>query len=84
MPHVEIWVKGQIDNHWSGWFDDMEITQTDQDETLLKGWVVDQSAVYGLLSRVRDLGLALVSVTLSEGESQEQTKNYPDDGGFKW
>ena len=72
MQHVEIRVKGHIDEHWSAWFDDLEITQAGQDETLLRGLVVDQSAAFGLLARVRDLGLALVSVTLSEIENQEE------------
>jgi hypothetical protein len=71
MPHVEIWVKGQIDAHWSDWFGDLVITHTQHDETVLKGFVVDQSALYGLLARLRDLGLALVSVAFSEGERQE-------------
>jgi hypothetical protein len=69
MQRVEIRVRGHIDEHWSAWFDDLEITHTDQDETLLRGLVADQSAVYGLLARVRDLGLALVSVILLEIEN---------------
>lgn len=69
MQQVEIRVKGQIDEHWSAWFDDLEITHTDQDETLLRGIVADQSAVYGLMARLRDLGLMLVAVTLSETEN---------------
>ena len=77
MQEVEIRVKGHIDEHWSGWFDDLEISQTGQDETLIRGTVADQSAVFGLLARVRDLGLALVSVTLSEtGNIEEKTSSY--------
>jgi len=59
---VEIRVKGQIDERWSAWFEGLTITYTDQGETLLKGKVADQAALYGLLARLRDLGLALVSV----------------------
>jgi hypothetical protein len=73
MQQVEIRVRGHIDEHWSAWFDDLEITtHTDQDETLLRGLVADQSAVYGLMARLRDLGLALVSMTISETDNQEE------------
>jgi hypothetical protein len=61
MPSVEIRVRGRIDEHWSDWFDDLTITYTESD-TLLTGNVADQSALYGLLAKLRDLGLALVSV----------------------
>ena len=71
MQSVEIRVKGQIDEHWSEWFDDLTITHTDQNETVLTGLVVDQAALHGLLAKVRDLGLPLVSVNLSEVADQE-------------
>ena len=62
MQHIEIRVKGRIDEHWSYWFEGLTITHTDQDETILSGTVVDQAALYGLLARFRDLGLPLLSV----------------------
>ena len=68
MQNVEIRVKGRIDEHWSDWFDDLTITHTDQDETILSGTVVDQAALYGLLAKLRDLGLPLLSVTRTEAE----------------
>jgi hypothetical protein len=68
MLSIEIRVKGQIDEHWSDWFDDLTITHTDQDETILSGTVVDQAALYGLLAKLRDLGLPLLSVTRTEAE----------------
>ena len=61
MQTVEIRVKGRIDEHWSDWFDDLAISY-DEGETVLNGQVADQAALYGLLARLRDLGLALVSV----------------------
>ena len=61
MLTVEIRVEGRIDEHWSDWFEDLAITYT-QGETILTGDLADQSALYGLLARLRDLGLALVSV----------------------
>jgi len=68
MQHVEIRVKGRIDERWSEWFDGLTITHTDQDETILSGTVVDQAALYGLLAKLRDLGLPLLSVTRTEAE----------------
>ncbi len=68
MQTIEIRVKGRIDEHWSDWFDDLTITHTDQDETILSGTVVDQAALYGLLAKLRDLGLPLLSVTRTEAE----------------
>jgi len=65
MLRAEIRVKGQIDQHWSEWFEDLEIAYTDQDETILTGEVVDQSALYGLIAKLRDLGLPLISVESS-------------------
>ncbi len=59
---VEIRVKGRIDEHWSEWFEGLSITHTDQDETVLTGRVVDQAALYGLLAKLWDLGLPLLSV----------------------
>lgn len=66
MLQVEIRVKGQIDATWSEWFAGLEITHPDPDETLLTGEVVDQAALYGLLARLRDLGLPLVSANSAE------------------
>jgi hypothetical protein len=66
MLRAEIRVKGQIDEHWSDWFQDLTITYTDKDETILTGDVVDQSALYGLIAKLRDLGLPLISVNSTE------------------
>ncbi len=66
MQNVEIRVKGRIDEHWSHWFDDLTITHTDQDETVLTGPVVDQAALHGILTKIRDLGLPLLSVNRVE------------------
>ena len=66
MSRVEIRIKGQIDPHWSTWFEDLAVECTDQDETILRGIVADQGALYGLLARLRDLGLQLLSVVCEE------------------
>ena len=62
MEQVEIRVKGQIDECWSAWLDGLAITHATEGETVLVGSVVDQSALYGLIARLRDLGLPLLSV----------------------
>ena len=66
MQRIEIHIKGQIDSRWSGWFDGLAISHPDADETLLSGHVMDQSALYGLIARLRDLGLQLTSVNSEE------------------
>jgi hypothetical protein len=58
----QIRVTGRLDSSWTEWFEGLEIT-SDGDDTLLTGRVIDQAALHGLLRRVRDLGLPLVSVT---------------------
>jgi len=58
----EICVKGHLAPHWSCWFEGFEIALKDNGETLLSGPVVDQAALYGVLIKIRDLGLPLISV----------------------
>lgn len=58
----EIRIKGHLSGQWTAWFEGMTITQADNDETLITGPVVDQAALYGLLRKVRDLGLPLIAV----------------------
>lgn len=58
----QIRIKGQLDPHWTDWFEGLSITQEDNGDSLLTGPVVDQASLHGLLKKVRDLGLQLVSV----------------------
>jgi len=58
----QIRVKGALDREWSDWFDGLSIILETDDETLLTGTVVDQSALYGLLLKLHNLGLPLLSV----------------------
>jgi hypothetical protein len=58
----QIRIKGHLGREWTDWFEGLTITFEDNGETLLTGAVVDQAALYGLLRKVRDVGLPLLSV----------------------
>jgi hypothetical protein len=58
----EIRIKGHLDSGWEDWFGGLTITLEEDGDTLLAGPVVDQAALYGLLKKVRDLGMPLLSV----------------------
>jgi len=58
---VLIEIKGQLDKQWTGWFENMEISY-DGEHTILTGQVIDQAALHGILNRIRDLNLKLISV----------------------
>jgi hypothetical protein len=64
--YVEIWVQGQIDERWSAWFEDLKISYTEQNETILTGPLRDQAELYGLIAKLRDLGLPLRSLNTME------------------
>ena len=70
MQQVEIRVKGRIDARWSEWLEGLTITHTAEGETVLAGFVQDPSALYGLLARLRDLGLPLLSVNPREANAE--------------
>ena len=59
----EIRLKGHLDSRWAAWFDGLSLTNSSDGTTIICGPVVDQAALHGLLQKVRDLGLPLVSVT---------------------
>ena len=60
--YCEIRLKGHLDSHWVNWFDGLEITLEENGNTLLCGYLADQAALHGLLKKVRDIGLPLLSV----------------------
>ena len=65
----QIRVKGHLRPQWTDWFEGLVITLEDNGETLLSGVVVDQAALHGLLRRIRDLGMPLVSVSRKEQQA---------------
>ena len=69
----EIRLKGHLDGRWSDWFGGLTITLEEDGDTLLTGPVADQAALHGLLKRVRDLGLPLLSVNfVNPGQARPQ------------
>ena len=70
MPeYYEIKIKGHLDPSWSDWFAGLKLSYLEKNETLLSGLLPDQAALHGLLERIRDLNLKLISVT-SKGPSE--------------
>jgi hypothetical protein len=62
----QIRIKGQLGRQWTDWFEGLTITPEDSGDTLLAGPVADQAALHGLLKKVRDLGMPLLSVVCVE------------------
>lgn len=65
-------VKGRLGPEWSEWLDELAISPETDGETTLTGLLVDQAALHGLLARLRDLGLVLVSLTSAPDEGLEK------------
>jgi hypothetical protein len=66
QPSEDLWyeirVKGHLHNRWTAWLDGLELSQSEDGTTLLRGRVADQAALHGVLNKLRDIGLPLVSV----------------------
>jgi hypothetical protein len=63
MPIYEIRVQGRLDQRWSSWFDGLTLSYEGDDITVLRGQLVDEAALHGVLIKVRDLALPLLAVS---------------------
>lgn len=69
MQYVEIRVEGNLDETWADWLDGFILTYT-KDETILTGEIKDQAKIYGLIGKLRDMGVILLSITIGpKGEN---------------
>lgn len=69
----QIIIKGHLDSEWSDWFDGLTITPVDSGETILTGPIVDQTALHGVLIKIRDLGLPLLKLSCIESERENHS-----------
>ena len=67
----QIKVESYLDGHWTEWFEDLTITYDQHGNTLLSGLIADQAALHGLLNKIRDMKLTLISVNPIEPNSEE-------------
>jgi hypothetical protein len=71
--HYEITVEERLDrSHWCRWFTGMDVLLTDEGNTIISGKTVDQAALHGVLGKVRDLGLVLLSVQRADPGGRQQ------------
>ncbi len=66
MLTVEIRIEGQLDKDWAEWLENITVSHVAGNETVLTGKVIDQAALYGLIAKLRDLGLTLLLVKCEE------------------
>ena len=71
MQRVEIRVEGHLDQTWAEWLDGFTLAHTEGDETILAGDVKDQAALYGLIAKLRDLGVKLISINSEDKVPKE-------------
>jgi len=74
----EIRLTGRLDAHWAAWFDGLTVSHESDGTTVISGSIADQAALHGVLQRVRDLGLPLVSVTPMEPDDSATTGTQAD------
>jgi hypothetical protein len=80
----EIRLKGHLAAQWAAWFDGMTMTTHSDGTTVLEGPVVDQAALHGLLTKLRDLGLPLLSLTQVDADPPTPPRIPPDTSSSAW
>jgi hypothetical protein len=78
QTHYHIKIKEHLEPRWQDWFDGLMITLTDDGNTVLSGRIADQAALHGVLKKIRDLGLAIVSINSKENEINFTNHVNPD------
>jgi len=73
----QIRIKGHLGQQWMGWFEGLTITLEEDGNTLLNGPVIDQSALHGILKKIRDLGMPLLSVNSVETKTKDASEVKP-------
>ncbi len=76
----QIRLKGHLDTSWSDWLEGLTVTPESEGETLLCGLISDQAALHGLLKKVRDLGLGLISVSRVESAPGQAVQTSDEKG----
>lgn len=72
MFRTEIHIKGKINPHWSDWFGELQVQDCHCDETILRGYLPDMAAVYGVISRLGSLVIPLISVDCKEAVDTDE------------
>jgi hypothetical protein len=78
----EIRIRGRLDKDWAEWFDNMTLTHTGEGQTILTGPIPDQAALHGILNRIRDLNLELISVTQTESAAKDESQSNSEGGDY--
>ena len=77
VPHYEIRVAGHLASRWSAWFDGLAVATGEDGTTVLRGPVVDQAALHGLLQKLRDVGVPLISLTPIPSGTSTDAPDHP-------
>jgi hypothetical protein len=79
VPHYEVRVEGHLASRWATWFDGLSLSCEDDGTTVIRGPVVDQAALHGLLQKLRDVGIPLISLTpLTDDATQPRTLRHQE------
>jgi len=77
MPQYEIRVAGHVASRWSAWFDGLTVATDDDGTTVIRGPVVDQAALHGLIQKLRDAGIPLISLTQLPSSARAEPPAHP-------